>query len=70
MPLRGGGLQQVFTASLPNFLAAKFASQGDAHVRTGAQIKSCIIPCYMLLYFALDSYFFYSVFLNLDLLYC
>ena len=40
----GGSLQRGLTATSSNSPAAKFASQGDAHVRTDAQIKFLYYP--------------------------
>ena len=72
MPLGGRGLTAgVYSIPLPwNLLPAKFAYKVMLMWERVPKLNSCIIPCYMLLYFALGSYFFYSVFLKLDLLYC
>ena len=40
----GGGGLTAGSYSAPNPSAAKFASQGDAHVRTDAQIKFLYYP--------------------------
>ena len=41
----GRGLQWGFTAPPSNPPAVKFASLGDAYVRTNAKLNSCIFPC-------------------------
>ena len=42
----GGGLQHGLTAPPPNPPAAKFASQGDAPMRTDTQIKLLYYPLF------------------------